>query len=168
MKISFFNLRVSSSYFLFLLIALCGCATGDIRAMKGLNESIFQSSSSYREPSFGTQWLVSLVNYQGKDKIEMINMLNRNRVPLPGLNRADSQPISVSVSSNGDRLAFIRQREDKTELLIYRRRLGTLQQIELSPRGIPRRVSLDSSGRVLAVQVSREGRWDVEVIRLNN
>ena len=56
--------------------------------------------------------------------------------------------------------------KDKTELLIYRRNVGTLQRIELSPKGIPRRVSLDSSGRVLAVQVSRSGKWDVEVIRL--
>ena len=56
----------------------------------------------------------------------------------------------------------------ETELLIYRRSVGTLQLIELIPKGVPRRVSLDSSGRVLEVQVSRDGRWDVEVIRLQS
>jgi len=137
-----------------------------MRPMYGLNETLFQSSTSYREPSLGTKWIVALVNYQGKDKIEMIDIRSRKRVPLPGLNRADSLPISVSLSANGERLAFIRQRADQTELLIYRRRVGTLQRIELIPKGIPRRVSLDSSGKVLAVQVSREGKWDVEVIRL--
>ena len=96
----------------------------------------------------------------------MIDIRSRTRVPLPGINRADSQPISVTLSANGERLAFIRQRADKTELLIYRRRLGTLQRIELTPKGIPRRVSLDGSGKILAVQVSREGRWDVDVIQL--
>ena len=152
--------------FIFLCLSLGGCLRTGMRPMYGLNDVIFQSSNSYREPSLGSQWVVSLVNYQGKDKVEMIDFRTRKRVPLPGINRADSQPISVSVSANGERLALVRQRADKTELLIYRRRIGTLQRIELSPKGIPRRVSLDSSGRVLAVQVSRDGRWDIEVIRL--
>nr|WP_320668363.1 hypothetical protein [Prochlorococcus sp. MIT 1307] len=136
--------------------------------MYGLNDALFKPSNSYREPSLARQWLVSLVSYQGKEKIEMIDVRSRRRVALPGLNRADSQPISVSVSANGSRLALVRQREDKTELLIYRRSLGTLQRIELTPKGIPRRVSLDNTGRVLAVQVSREGKWDIEVIRLKS
>jgi len=164
---SIFSLKLLSNFFFFvLLVGLGGCLRGDIRPMYRLNDALFQSSNSYREPSLANQWLVSLANYQGKDRIEMINILNRTRVSLPGLNRADSQPISVSVSANGERLALVRQRADKTELLVYRRKLGTLQRIELTPKGIPRRVSLNSTGRVLAVQVSRQGRWDIEVIRL--
>ena len=153
-------------YLIFMLLSLGGCLSGDLRPMNGINDALSQFSSSYREPTLGSKWLVALANSQGKDKIEMIDILSRKRVPLPGLNRADSQPISVSISANGERLALVRQREEKTELLIYRRKLGTLQRIELNPKGIPRRVSLDSSGRILAVQVSREGRWDIQVIRL--
>ena len=156
----------SRFYFIFLLLYLGGCVRGNMEPLTGINQALFQFSSSYREPSLGTKWLVFLSNSQGKDKIEMIDIRSRRRVPLPGINRADAQPISVSVSANGERLALVRQRLDRTELLLYRRSVGTLQQIELSPKGIPRRVSLDSSGRILAVQVSREGRWDVEVIRL--
>ena len=166
MKSNVFLKLPSNFFFCILLIGLGGCLRSDIRPMHRLNDALFQSSNSYREPSLANQWLVSLTNYQGKDKIEMINILNRTRVSLPGLNRADSQPISVSVSANGERLALVRQRADKTELLVYRRKLGTLQRIELTPKGIPRRVSLNSTGRVLAVQVSRQGRWDIEVIRL--
>ena len=156
----------SRFYFIFLLLCLGGCVRGNMEPLTGINQTLFQFSSSYREPSLGIKWLVFLSNSQGKDKIEMIDIRSRRRVPLPGINRADAQPISVSVSANGERLALVRQRSDRTELLLYRRSVGTLQQIELSPKGIPRRVSLDSSGRILAVQVSREGRWDVEVIRL--
>ena len=166
MKLNAYAEQLCSFYFIFLALFLGGCLRSDMRPMYGLNDTLFQSSTSYREPSLGTKWIVALVNYQGKDKIEMIDIRNRKRVPLPGINRADSQPISVSLSANGERLALIRQRADQTELLIYRRRVGTLQRIELTPKGIPRRVSLDSSGRVLAVQISREGKWDVEVIRL--
>ena len=162
-----FNLE---SYFKFAIffsvLYLGGCLNAKIKPIRGLNTSLAAISSSYREPSLGNEWLVSLVNIQGKDKIEMIHIKSRRKIPLPGINRADSQPISVSVSANGERLAFIRQRADKTELLIYRRRPGTLQRVELSPKGIPRRVSLDGSGKILAVQVSRDGRWDIQVIRL--
>ncbi len=136
--------------------------------MRTLNDAIFLESSSYREPVLVNYWLVGLVNDQGKDKIQMIDLRRRKRVPLPGINRVDSQPISVSVSSNGQRIAFLRQRNDKTELLIYRRELGTLQTLELNPKGVPRRVSLDNSGRILAIQVSRQGKWEVEVIRLQS
>ena len=162
-NISTFTSRLSS-YLLLLLLA--GCFQSNIRPISSFNDSIFKFSSSYREPSLGNQWLVALTNSKGKDMIEMINIRSRTRVALPGINRADSQPISVSVSANGERLALIRQRDDQTELFIYRRSVGTLQRIELTPKGIPRRVSLDSSGRVLAVQVSRDGRWDIDVIRL--
>ncbi len=152
----------------FVLIGLGGCLSGDMRPMYGVNDVLFKSANSAREPILGNQWLVALANYQGKDRVEMIDVRSRTRVALPGINRADSQPISISISANGERLALVRQRADKTEWLIYRRRIGTLQQIELSPKGIPHRVSLDSSGRVLAVQVSREGKWNVEVIRLRS
>ena len=153
--------------FVVLFLSFSGCVRNDMRPMYGFNNVLFQSSNSFREPSLGTKWLVALANYQGKDKIEMIEINSQKRVPLPGINRADAQPLSVSISANGQRLALIRQRADQTELLIYRRNVGSLQRIELEPKGIPRRVSLDGSGRILAVQVSRAGKWDVEVIRLN-
>ena len=166
MKLNSFYRYFLDSSFLFFLLLLGGCSLTQIRPIRGFNESILQFSRSHSEPSLGREWLVSLVNSQGKDKIEMIHIPSRTKVPLPGINRADSQPISVSVSANGQKVALVRQRADKTEVLIYRRNLGTLQLIELIPRGIPRRVSLDNSGRILAVQVSRGGKWDVEVIRL--
>ena len=167
MKSNYFFELPFCFYFVVIFFSFSGCVRNDMRPMYGFNNVLLQSSNSLREPTLATKWLVALANYQGKDKIEMIDINSKKRVPLPGINRADSQPISVSISANGERLALIRQRADQTELLIYRRKVGSLQRIELKPKGIPRRVSLDSSGRVLAVQVSRSGRWDIEVIRLN-
>ena len=168
MKIKVFSKSFYGLYLLPFFLGLSGCISPNVRPMNSFNDVLFQSSRSYRDPSLSSRWLVTLVNFKGKDQIEMIDIRSRRRIPLPGINRADSQPISVSVSANGERLALIRQRADRTELFIYRRSVGTLQRIELNPKGIPRRVSLDSSGRVLAVQVSRDGRWDVEVIRLKS
>ena len=152
--------------FSFLLLGLAGCIGGRMQPMHDFNQALLQSSVSQREPSLAFRWLVSLVNYQGKDKVQLIDLRSRRIVPLLGLNRPDAQPISVSISANGDILALVRQRDDRTELLIYRRKIGTSQRIEINPKGIPRKVTLDGSGRVLAVQVSRDGRWDVDLIRI--
>ena len=154
-------------YLVFIFCGLISCSSRNLKPIYGFNNVLLQLSSGFREPSLSSKWLVALTNYQGKEKIEMIDILSKKRIPLPGINRADAQPISISISANGERLALIWQRADKTELLLYRRKVGSLQRIELNPKGIPRRVSLDNSGRVLAVQVSRDGIWDVEVIRLN-
>ena len=44
--------------------------------------------------------------------------------------------------------------------------LGAVQRLPLEPPGVPRAVSLNADGRRLAVQVSRGGRWEVDLIRL--
>ena len=69
------------------------------------------------------------------------------------------------MSANGERLALVRQRDDQTELLIYRRKVGSIERLQIIPKGIPRSVSLSANGRRVAVQVSREGRWDVDLMR---
>ena len=110
--------------------------------------------------------LVSLGQRDGRERVELLDLQQRRPVPLPGLNRADALPISVSISADGERIAVVRQRADRTELVLYRRNASALQRIPLDPPGVPRSVSLDGRGRQLAVQVSRDGRWDLDLIRL--
>ena len=112
------------------------------------------------------RWLASLTLRNGREQVELIDLGARQPVPLPGLNRADAQPISVSVSADGTRLAVVQQRDERTELVLYRRSVGTVQRLPLEPPGVPRAVSLNGDGRRLAVQVSRGGRWEVDLIRL--
>ena len=153
-------------YFLLFNSLLSGCLGTSIKPVNNLNRVLLRSSYSQREPSLGVRWIAMLVNQQGKDRIFLVDLRTQSIVPLPGLNRPDSQPISVSVSANGERLALVRQRDDQTELLVYRRKVGSLERLQISPKGIPRLVSLSANGKRLAVQVSREGRWDVDLIRL--
>lgn len=137
-----------------------------MRPQPGLNSALRRSADSRRQPGLGQQWLVSIASRNGRERIELVDLRTRQPVPLPGLNQAGSQPVSASVSGNGKRIAFIRTREGRTELMLYRREAGALQRLPVEPSGVPREVSLDGEGRRLAVQVSREGRWDVDVIRL--
>jgi hypothetical protein len=70
------------------------------------------------------------------------------------------------VDASGERLAVVRQLEGRTELVLYRRSLGLLQSIPLQPAAIPRRVQMGSNGRQLAVEVSRNGLWQVDLLTL--
>jgi hypothetical protein len=149
-----------------VLLFLAGCSSDRPRPRPEFNGLLRQSVSSRRDPSLGQIWLASLGKRGGRERIELIDLRNRRPVPLPGLNRADAQPISLSVSGDGARIAVVQQRDDRTELFLYRRNAAALQRIPLDPPGVPRSVSLDGSGRLLAVQVSRNGRWDVDLIRL--
>ena len=149
-----------------VLLLLAGCSSDRPRPRPALNGLLRQSVSSRRDPSLGQIWLASLGKRGGRERIELIDLRNRRPVPLPGLNRADAQPISLSVSGDGARIAVVQQRDDRTELFLYRRNAAALQRIPLDPPGVPRSVSLDGSGRLLAVEVSRNGRWDVDLIRL--
>ena len=114
----------------------------------------------------GQRWLASLASRNGRERVELIDLNNDTPVPLNGLNQADSQTISLSVSGDGQRIALVRQRDERTELMLYRRNASALQRLPINPPGVPRSVSLDGNGRLLAVQVSRKGRWDVDLIRL--
>ena len=148
------------------LLLVTGCSSPRPTPRPDLNGLLRQSVNSRRDPSLGGRWLASLGQRNGRERVELIDLRSRSPVPLPGLNRADAQPISVSVSADGQRLAVVQQREDRTELVLYRRNVGATQLLPLDPPGVPRSVSLDGSGRRLAVQVSRKGRWDVDLIRL--
>ena len=151
---------------LFSLVLVSGCSSPRPTPRPDLNGLLRQSVNSRRDPSLGGRWLASLGQRNGRERVELIDLRSRSPVPLPGLNRADAQPISVSVSADGQRLAVVQQREDRTELVLYRRNVGATQRLPLDPPGVPRSVSLDGSGRRLAVQVSRNGRWGVDLIRL--
>ena len=151
-----------------LLFGLClmGCGPSGLRPEQGISSALQRSAESRRWPSMGNRWLASIASRNGRERVELVNLRNGQPVPLPGINQADAQPISVSVSADGNRIALIRSRDGRTELMLYRRGVGILQRLPVEPAGVPREVSLDGSGRLLAVQVSRQGRWDVDLIRL--
>ena len=143
-----------------------GCSGDSIRPLPSLNGSLERSSDARREPSLAHGWLATVASRNGRERVELVDLRNGTPVPTPGLNRADAQPVSISLSGDGERLALIQQREGRTELMLYRRNADVLQRLAIDPPGVPRQVSLSGDGRVLAVQISRGGRWDVDIVRL--
>jgi len=119
-----------------------------------------------RAPSLAGPWLALISHRDGRDQVVLLNVDDQRPVPLPGLNRPDAQPLSVGVDAKGERLALVRQLEGRTELLLYRRLMMGSQLIAMNPPGVPRRVMLRADGRELAVEVSRNGHWQVDLIEI--
>jgi len=148
-----------------LTLLLTGCQAGP-RPIAALNQPLSGLGDS-KSPSLNSNWLALISSRPGsRAQVQLIDRLRHAPVPLPGLNRPDSLPISVAVDQRGERLALVRQRDDRSELVIHRRSLQASQVVPIEPAGVPQRVSLSADGRVLAVEVSRAGLWQVDLLEL--
>ena len=148
-----------------LLLSLSGCMGEQGRPLPELDRALEQAGSG-RAPSLGDEVLALISGRGGREQVVLVDLRSRRPLPLPGLNRPDAQPLSVACDSRGERLAVVRHRQGRTELVLYRRSLASLEAIPLQPDGVPRRVSLDPEGRSLAVEVSRDGLWQIDLISL--
>ena len=144
---------------------LGGCVGGMPVPMAGLNRQLELAGANH-DPSLSGRWLAVINGHGAREQIVLLDLDRQTPVPLPGLNRGDAQPISVSVDSKGERLALVRQREGRTELVLYRRSLMSLQPIPMEPAAVPHRVQLRADGRQLAVEVSRDGLWQIDLVEL--
>lgn len=149
-----------------LLLLLGGCGAGGVRPLPGLNQQLAKLNNG-KSPAIAGPWLAFLASRSaGRLQVQLIDLDRSAPVPLPGLNRPDAQPISVAVDQSGEQLAVVRQREGRTELVLYRRLLQSSQPIPMDPAGVPRSVSFSANGRVLAVEVSRGGLWQIDLLEL--
>ncbi len=146
-------------------LLVVGCQSG-MRPIHGLNQPLNGLGDS-QSPSLSSEWLALIsTRTGGRPQVQLIDRRRNAPVPLPGLNRGDSLPIHVAVDQRGERLAVVRQRDDRSELVMHRRSLQASQIIPIEPAGVPQRVSLSADGRVLAVEVSRSGLWQVDLLEL--
>ena len=148
-----------------LALGLGGCLGEMPVPMAGLDRQLEQAGNS-QAPALSQDWLALIGGRGGRDQVLLIDLRSRLPVPLPGLNRTDAQPLSVAVDGSGEKLALVRQLEGRTELVLYRRALMSVEPIAMQPAGVPRRVSLRADGRELAVEVSRGGLWQVDLIQV--
>ncbi len=146
-----------------LPLLVAGCLPPLPRPLTGLNQQL-EAAGPGHSPSLAGRWLALIVNNGSRDRVQLVDVERQRPVPLPGLERPDAQPLSVAVAADGEKLALVRQVEGRTELVLYRRNLMSLQPVALQPAGVPRRVALRADGRELAVEVSRQGLWQVDLI----
>jgi len=148
-----------------LILLAGGCGAGQPVPLVALNRVLEQDDSS-REPSLAGRWLAVISARQGRERVQLVDVDRGVQLPLPGLNRPDAQPLSVSVDVAGERLAVVRQLQGRTELVLYQRSLGSVRLLPITPAGVPQQVHLRADGRQLAVEVSRNGLWQIDLISL--
>ena len=144
---------------------LSGCMGPMATPMAALNRQLAMAGTN-RAPSLSGRWLAVITGRGGLDQVLLLDVARNAPVPVPGLNRGDAQPLSVGVDASGERLALVRQLEGRTELVLYRRSLMSLQPIPMQPAGVPSQVTMRADGKEIAVQVSREGLWQIDLIAL--
>ncbi|MFM2174496.1 MAG: hypothetical protein RLZZ54_2423 [Cyanobacteriota bacterium] len=146
-------------------LLLVGCQ-GGLQPLPGLNQQLSRLGES-QSPSLASDWLALIATRPGgRAQVQLIDRRRNAPVPLLGLNRPDSLPISVAVDQRGEHLAVVRQRDDRSELVLYRRSIQATQLVPIEPAGVPSRVTISADGRVLAVEVSRSGLWQVDLLEL--
>ena len=147
------------------MLALASCTAGAPSRMSGLDRWVNQLGSS-RSPALAGRWLAFIASRGGREQVVLVDVEKQARVPLTGLNLPDAQPISVSVDQGGNRLVVVRRIGRRTELVLYRRNLRSLEPIPMAPAGVPGLASISADGQEIAVQVSRGGLWQTDLIRL--
>ena len=147
------------------MLGLVGCMGSMPVPMGGLDRQLEQAGIS-RAPALAGRWLALIGSRGGRNQVVLVDVERQAPVPLPGLNRPDALPLSVAVDDSGGLLAVVRQIGGRTELVLHRRSFMSNELIPMDPAGVPRRVSLRADGRELAVEVSRDGRWQVDLIRI--
>jgi hypothetical protein len=147
-------------------LLLGGCGSGPMPIpIAGLNRQLEQAGG-YSEPALGDGWLAAIQQRGGRQQVVLVDLKQQLPVPLPGLNRPDALPIAVSADARGERLVVLRQLEGRAEVVLYRRSITSLQPIAMGQGAIPTGVMLRADGRQLAVQVSRDGQWQIDLIEL--
>ena len=155
-----------ASLMLGLMVGLGGCLNDPPRPLDGLNRQLQSSGSSSRAPSLNGRWLALITSRNNRSIIDLVDLESNRPLPVPGLNRPDAEPLAVSVDASGRRLALIRQREGRTELVLHRLDIRASEPIEIAPAGVPEELALSADGRILAVQVSRQGHSQIDLITL--
>jgi Tol biopolymer transport system component len=146
-------------------LLLGGCLAPMPQPIVPLNSRL-EALGANRDPALSGRWLALISGRGGREQVLLLDLERQQPVDLPGLNRADAQPVSVSVDAAGERIALVRQLEGRTELVLYRRSVQSLQPIPMVPSGVARQVQLQADGRQLAVQVSRGGIWQVDLVQI--
>ena len=146
-------------------LLLSGCL-GAMPVPMGALDRRLEAIGSSHSPALSDRWLALIGGRGGREQVVLVDLERQMPVPLPGLNRPDAQPLAVAVDASGERLAVVRQLEGRTELVLYRRSLMALEPVAMEPAGVPRRISLRADGRELAVEVSRGGVWQVDLIQV--
>ena len=81
-------------------LLLGGCLAPMPQPIVPLNSRL-EALGANRDPALSGRWLALISGRGGREQVLLLDLERQQPVDLPGLNRADAQPVSVSVDAAG-------------------------------------------------------------------
>ena len=143
-------------------MGLVGCNGRVDRASGGL------LAKSQQDPALSGngQWLAVISDLRGRQTVQLRNVSNGSIQALPQL-KSHQPHSSPSLSWNGRYLALITQQGRRRMAVIADRLNGRLHPIQLPGGRDPIQVSLSPDAQTMALQVTDQGLWRVEMFDLS-
>jgi Tol biopolymer transport system component len=110
------------------------------------------------------RYVAFVSNRDGRRKLLMYDLQQRQFVDLPGLNKTSAIAETPSLSRNGRYLVYISSEQGRPELELYDRTTRSAQVISSGYRGWVRNPSISPDGRYISFESSSRGQWDIEVL----
>jgi Tol biopolymer transport system component len=130
----------------------------------GLNSLVADEYPSY---SADGRYLAFASDRNGVRNIYLFDLVERQLVPLPNLNRNDSTQEQPSLSQDGRYLAYISTERGKTDVLVYDRQTQKSELLTANIRGSVRHPTITGDGKKIAFQTSQLGQWNIVIIERN-
>ena len=167
-KIQPILLKLFTRYFpIILIIVLSGCDAKRIKPIFTLDSYFNTSLLDYQTPKLLQNYLISIINFENNSRIQLIDIKRKKIIPLPAINTFNYQPINVSASLNAKKIVFIGKGSKDYKLFIYYRNSGFIRELSITPKGVPIRASISSSGEIVAIEVIRNELRGIDIIQLN-
>ena len=144
-------------------LALIGCNSRQERA----GGALFGSSQQAPALSGSGEWLAVISDRRGRPTVQLRRLSDGSVVSVPQLSR--HQPhSSPSLSWNGRYLAVITQRGRRRLAVVTDRLNGRMHPLPLPGGREPVMLSLAPDAQQIALQVTDQGRWRVELLDLSD
>ena len=142
------------------LVVACGQVNGPV------GPAPLNSRTTDEQPALSGngRFLALVSNRDGKRRLLLYDLQQRQFVNLPRLNRRDTIAESPSVSYTARYLAYVASDRGRPEIELYDRVTGRTVVLTMGYRGWVRNPNISPDGRFVVFESDRRGQWDIEVI----
>lgn len=144
------------------VILLSACGTEELPP----NPLALNSYYAEEQPALSGngRFLAYLSHRDGRRRILMYDLQERQFVPLPGLDLHLSIVQSPSLSYTGRYLAYLAENGERRAIKLYDRLVGQTQELNWGYRGWIGHPSLSEDGRYLVLATGENGQLDIAIL----
>ena len=99
--------------------------------------------------------------------ILLYDLVNKQLVSLPNLNRRDSSQDRPALSNDGRYIAYVSTERGKTDIFVYDRTTQKTELLTANIKGSATNPTISGDGSQIAFQTSQLGQWKIAIINRN-